>query len=873
MAGKIPYNVMMPAANANDWGRVPREPVTAAITSALVSIGVNATVAAVISYVAVSVATNLVLSALAPKPKLSDIAQFGSAGLLVNNRGATDAMQFVYGTVRKGGTVTFSESTGENNKIFHQIIAVAGHEIDAFEAFYLNDEIVTVNSSGYVTSAPWNSKVRLLAHRGNQTSPTDNFANASTNLQNTLHAVTSAGSDFIGQEIAYIYCTFEYDENVFAAGLPMVSARIRGKKVYDPRTSTTAYSANSALCVRDYILADYGMNDVLSGVDDIMFQAAANVCDENVAVATGGTQKRYECHGVGVMDGDKHFDILRRMMLTCGGSLFYGGGLFKLKPSDYTVPVKNLTVSDLRSSVTLDPKLSTRDNFNKVQGTFVDAAQDYISTDFPTYTSTVFVNEDNGQENAINLEFPYTTSSAAAQRLAKLTLLRGREQITISADFSMAAFDLEVGDIVTFTNPNYGFSAKEFEVQSWNLYADSEGGALKVSLVLREISEAALDWNAEEKEIIANNTTLLKFYEVPPIGVSAQAVAKVLAEKLVNQLVVTVSSAGSERVSSVEVQYKPDADTNYIHMGSGPLGEYTVLDLPRGVYDIRARAINSFGYKGEWEYLSDFNVDALLAPPADVTGFTKELVAGTLFMSWEPVPDLDLSYYEVRYSPSSSGVTWGNSQFAIRKIARPATTVTAPARAGTWSIKAFDKGGRESVNMTTLYVDPSELPTLGTTDTLTENPTFTGAKTNVVVDATPTPDELIISNRTSATSNTGEYLFHDIIDTGGVRTGRVTGYVTFDRYYPDAGTWSKIHGNWLSWPDNFTTWTNEQANFGDHDVQIYAAASDDNVSYGAWTLANGQELVGRYFKFKAVLSSTNLNVSPAIKTLSAEVAY
>jgi hypothetical protein len=297
------------------------------------------------------------------------------------------------------------------------------------------------------------------------------------------------------------------------------------------------------------------------------------------------------------------------------------------------------------------------------------------------------------------------------------------------------------------------------------------------------------------------------------------------------------------------------------------------LDLPRGVYDIRARAINAFGYKGEWEYLPDFNVDALLAPPADVTGFDKELAAGTLFLSWEPVPDLDLSYYEVRYSPSTSGVTWGNSQFSIRKIARPATSVTAPARAGTWSIKAFDKGGRESVNMTTLVVAATELPPLGTTDTLTEDATFTGTKTNVVIDTTPTPDELIISDRTSATSNTGEYLFHDIIDTGGSRTGRVTGFVTFDRYYPDAGTWSKIHGTWTSWPGNFTTWTDEQAEFGDHDVQIYAAASDDNVTYGAWTLANGQELVGRYFKFKAVLTSTNLNVSPAIKTLSAEVAY
>ena len=849
------------------WDRAPRDPVTQLVIQGLGMIGVTGTAASVIAYMAVSVATNMVLSALTPKPSFG---AGGSQGLLVNARGALDPQDFVYGTVRKGGTVTFYETTGNNNKILHQTVCLAGHEIDAFEAFYLNDEIVTVDADGYVTSSPWNSKVRLLAHRGNQTSATTNFANAATNLQSTLHNETSVGSTFIGQGVAYIYARMEYDEDAFANGVPLITARIRGKRVYDPRTASTAYSANAALCIRDFITSNYGLNDV--SVDEVAFSAAANVCDENVSLSGGGTEKRYEAHGVAKAT-DKFFDVLQRMMTACGGSLFFGGGEYKLKPSDYTAPVKNLTLSDLRSGISLDPRLSSRDNFNTVRGTFVDRSQDYISADFPIVTSVVFKGEDGGDENAIDLELPFTTSSATAQRLAKLTLYRGREQIALSADFSIAAFDLEVGDIVTFTNANYGFDQKEFEVQNWRFYADQTTGAIKIALSLREISEAALDWNAEETELLANNTTLLKYYDAPSVGISAEAVARVLAEKLVNQLVVNVTSSGSERVSSVEVQYRPTGDTIYVGMGSGPLGSYTVLDLPRGQYDIRARAINPFGYKGEWEYLNAFEVDALSAPPADVTGFSYELSGGTLFLSWVPVPDLDLSYYEVRYSPLSSGVTWGNSQFAIKKIARPATTVTAPARSGTWLIKAFDKGGNESVNVTTVYVDPSELPALGASQTLTESPTFAGSKTNTVVDTVPNPDELIISNRTSATSNVGEYAFNSVIDTGSSRTARVTGTVTMDRYYPDAGLWSKIHGTWTSWPDNFTTWTNEQANFGDYDVQVYAAASADNVTYGAWTLANGQELVGRYFKFKAVLTSTNLNVSPAIKTLSAEVAY
>ncbi len=858
-----PFNVLR---HVRQWERAPRDPVTigTAIVTGLggsaalagASIGFGLTFAGVVGYLATTAITSWALSALTPKPDLAGIG--GSRGTLVNSVDPAAPHEFVYGLYRKGGIRTYTESTGANNKFLHMIITVAGHEIEEFVDFYINDEIVTVDGNGFVTSSPWNSKIRIKAHRGNQTAPDPDLLAESEQI----------GSNFIGRGIAYMYVRLEYDQDVFANGIPLFTALVKGRKVYDPRSTSTAYSANAALVIRDYLTADFGLND--PNVDDVSFAASANVCDEDVSLAGVGSEKRYEANGVVSADMTPQ-EIVNRLITSCAGTLFWGQGNFQLKAGYYTNPIKTFTLDDFRSNISIDTRIASRDNFNRIVGTFADADVDYIVSDFPAIESATFEAEDNGIENTLDLQLPFTTSAAMAQRLAKLTLYRGREQITVSADFGLSAFGVQAGDVVALTIDRYGWDAKTFEVTAWNF--KYEDGDLRIAMTLRETSSAAFDWNAEEQDIIRNNTNLLPFYDAPAVGISAEAVAKVLAEKLVNQLVVNVTSAASERVSSVEVQYRPTGDTIYVGMGSGPLGSYTVLDLPRGQYDIRARAINPFGYKGAWEYLNAFDVDALSAPPADVTGFSYELSGGTLFFTWEPVPDLDLSYYEVRYSPSSSGVTWGNSQFAIKKIARPATTVTAPARSGTWSIKAFDKGGNESVNMVTIYVSAQELPPLGTSQTLTEDPTFTGTKTNSVVDTTPDPDELILNDRTSATSNTGEYAFHDIIDAGSSRVARITGTVTMDRYYPDAGLWSKIHGTWTSWPDNFSTWTDEQANFGDYDVQIYAATSDDNVTYGAWTAANGQELVGRYFKFKAVLTSTNLNVSPAIKTLSAEVAY
>ena len=63
--------------------------------------------------------------------------------------------ELVMGRVRKGGTVFFKGSTGTNKSTYVVCIAIAGHEIDGVEQIYFNDEPVTINGSGQVTSAPY----------------------------------------------------------------------------------------------------------------------------------------------------------------------------------------------------------------------------------------------------------------------------------------------------------------------------------------------------------------------------------------------------------------------------------------------------------------------------------------------------------------------------------------------------------------------------------------------------------------------------------------------------------------------------------------------------------------------------------------------
>ena len=53
-----------------------------------------------------------------------------------------------------------------------------------------------------------------------------------------------------------------------------------GKKLFDPRDDTTAWSDNPALCVRDYLTnSDYGLGEAAANIDDDQVEIAADVCD------------------------------------------------------------------------------------------------------------------------------------------------------------------------------------------------------------------------------------------------------------------------------------------------------------------------------------------------------------------------------------------------------------------------------------------------------------------------------------------------------------------------------------------------------------------------------------------------------------------
>ena len=636
----------------NSWARVPRGPVAAAVGAWLFS----GTVLTSITVAGVSLATiggflittavaSWALSALAPKPPGT------TAQTLGNVREAVGDFDIVYGEVRKGGTITFMETSDRygwktfKDDYLHMIIVLAGHEVEEIGDVYFNDEVVTLDSGGFTTGERWKSRARVKKHLGspNQLADPD------------LVAETSVDSNFRGRGIAYLYIRLDWDGDVFPTGIPNITAMVKGRKVYDPRTSNTAWTDNAALCIRDYLAQPFGLNSIqsLSSLGSSDWVTAANVCDTLVNKKDSSSEKRFTLNGV-VSTANTPRVNLQNMLTSCGGTLFWGQGKWQFKAGYFpSGPYISFNADDLRSGIDLVTKNSRKENFNIVTGTFLDKEQDYIEVDYPKIESSVFLERDNNQTNTLDMSLPYTTSSASAQRLAKMALFRSREEITISADFGLKAAKVRVGDVIQFTFDRYGFNNKYFEVVSWK--PTTENGELKINLILRETSAAAYDWNAEEKDILSNNTNLPD----PTSGLTITNLSVTNRQTLqsdgsfLGEVVLSWDEVDSAFIDRYVVQWKKSSDSSWSATETDEVS-IVIPSVKSGVpHDYRVKAINFAGFSGPWEQLTT-TVDGKQTPPGVPTNLQTKNLYRAVEVTWVNPIDRDLNHIEIWGSVNSN---------------------------------------------------------------------------------------------------------------------------------------------------------------------------------------------------------------------------
>jgi hypothetical protein len=382
-----------------------------------------------------------------------------------------------------------------------------------------------------------------------------------------------------------------------------------------------------------------------------------------------------------------------------------------------------------------------------------------------------------------------------------------------------------------------------------------------VSLQLVEHQDNFYTWSSKAQAPTIADTTLPN-----PNSVSAPA-SVTLSDQLIlysdgvviTALDVAIGASPDSFVDYYQVEYKLSTDTNYIIAGQGKGLNQRILNVVDGlIYNVRVKAFNTLGVGSTYTSATRTIVGGI-ALPSDVDDFACNIINQDAHLSWKQIPDLDLAYYAIRYSTLTTGATWINSVTLVEKVARPATSITVPARVGSYLIKAVDKAGNLSVNEAIISTSLLAIGNFNAITTQTESPTFTGTKTNLTLSG----GELRLTSLVSE----GVYLFSAPIDLGATYTSRVTATIT--QYAEDPTDLFDSGRGFATFDDATGSFDGNAPAFTNSHLEI--ATSADNITYTSFRNFVVGDYTARYYKFRMRLTSLDGVSTPVITALSVTV--
>lgn len=852
-------------------------PLIGVAVSLAVTAAIGSTMVGMVVGTLVSMAASFVFSSLLrPSTPTPQAAQGGGSATSVDNtvsvKQPAAARQLVYGLAHVGGVFGFFHCVENNNRLLI-IVLLAGHECESIDEVWFDDIVLPLDGSGNVTATKYVGAAIVRKYLGSPTQQADSrFISLAPGTWTAEHRLAG---------VCYLAIELIFDARVYQ-GVPNITATIKGKKCYDPRTGLTAWTRNSALAVADYLVdPTYGMPvSYATGIHQTALIAAANSCDENVSRADGTTEKRYQTDGSITCDRPPE-EILGRLLAAMHGKAPYDGETWRIQAGVYQAPTLSFTDDDLRGRVKIQTLTSRKDSFNAVKGTYVGPDNKWQAADFPPLESDAFQALDGGEQVFKDIELPFTSSAARAQRIAKIDLLKARQQIAASLPCKLTAWRCQAGDTVLWTSSRYGWNAKPFEVASvkFAIDADSEGNpTLGIDLELRETAAAVYDWGTSEESTIdpAPNTTLPDPFTV------LQANNLTVSEALYvtrdgNGVKARAVLAWTASADAFVAQYQPEyrlSGGSWIKLArTFGLGT-TLEDLAPGDYEFRVAAVNYLGTLSTY-ITTARSIGGLGAPPSGPSNLSIFVSGGWGLLRWAPTADLDVRiggwaqarFVNVAELPFSfaegsdligetgftigAGADWDQASIAVEKIPGADSHATVAVRTGCFLLDFIDSSGQLSgtpagVLAAQLSTGWSELAAV------IEDPGFTGAKTNCSVSGSA-----LLLDSGSATAT---YAFAGAVNLAALHAVRVTAdieasVVNNDDSFDSAELFDSA--------DSFDqTVSGSEASAW---LEMRWSTTDPAASpvWSAWTLVESQEVEawGVQFRYQMAATDTDYGIS------------
>lgn len=574
----------------------------------------------------------------------------------------------VYGRAKLGGYfIWWTSALGK----LYALIAIAAHQIDAFEEYWVSDRRVSVNGSGDVTAviAPpdadpdqFNPDGRVTVQIFSKTGAPGKTAYAA--LMAAFPTLWTA--NHIGVGIADLLMVLgsvksQLFQSVFPGGQQTARAVIRGAIISDPRTSpaTEAWSDNGILVILDYLTNADGWRvspDVfLTGQARAVTLASIAVADENVPIFAGGTEKRYRIWGFYDFNEEPR-QVLARMMAVCGAWLQpFPDGTIGIQAGRWIEPDFTIT-DDMILAYEVQHFVGEFDAINEIRATFTYPTNDYQDTEsFPWQDEADIARR--GYIKSTSIDARHSPSYTQTRRIQKIAAAEAMPKYTITLTLSIAGIAARNKKFVNLVMAQLGLSGS-FRVTAFatNLQRQT------CTIGLATFTSEAYHWTTAEEG------------PAPPIPGDSSGVDPVETPQnlMVSVLTGTLGGSSGAYMSmtcdpptrdglTVKFEYELDGTGNWatISQDTEDYDTQTAI-LPDGTYNVRV----SFIAPGNPPFQSDF-----------------EEVTGVVVSPAIPAPDSPTSLAVIPVSPGV-GVTFtapNSETFAAARVWRNSVAVFGSA--------------------------------------------------------------------------------------------------------------------------------------------------------------------------------------------------
>lgn len=616
---------------------------------------------------------------------------------------------WVVGRVRLAGSFMMWEAKG---KRLFAVQAIAGHRIKSVNRYWLHSQEVEIDGNGRTTEdddGPIGDNVWLYHRLG---MPVET---PYTDITRHLAVDNVWTDDCRGDGQASVAMIAEQSPQEaqyerFPYGPPSLSVEVDGAYVFDYRISTDANNPDAWVWSRNSMLIlcwhmcfnEFGFRrDFSTAVLPVINQwvEEANICDEDVPLAAGGTEKRYQCNGWDTAENGPKSG-LASILATCDGWICErGDGAIVPKVGKFRETyVETLDESDIVGhSIQYDNLFE--DECNRLVPKFTYPDNDYTSTSTDYFEDTA-AQLISGRVLANEGNYKWCQSWRQARRLGKRDWQKIQQKVKGSLDIRLSGINAAYSRWIRLNTPTRfpKLHGRLIENRKATIALTQGGFSLDFGLHPENIDA----WNpaTDEGRVPAiaykpNDEGIISptVYSITAISSGTSVFLRVVLvdpedSSLTPHIRYRISAqAGGATGLWVKQPYKGSVSGGYLSFDTNPVPTDTILDVQV--------SYTNRDDDGNWTTTEEINTVVNNTPPAAVQNVGVSVGESEVHYSWHSPNDANYAGARIYYNTVDNFATASAFNPAIYGPSNTDFSRTEALTEGTWYswIVSFNSSG------------------------------------------------------------------------------------------------------------------------------------------------------------------------------------